>query len=148
MLASYSCTIAHLDFNFLTSQSPLSAYSNEVYASSSRPFRLLLSIGSSLISTPGPIGLEFLCPGKIYSQCISWLRRIGPKPALQVSTSFRASDLLPKQQSDLTLVPPHPSLNAASCANNSPNPSIKPLTNGNTRLIAAPRSMLKNVGGL
>lgn len=48
----------------------------------------------------------------------------------------------------LTLVPPHPNLNAASCANSSPNPSIKPLTNGRNMLIAAPRNMLQIVGGL
>jgi len=51
------------------------AYSNEVYASISRPLRLLRSIGSSLISTPGPIGLEFLCPGKTCSQRVSRLHR-------------------------------------------------------------------------
>jgi hypothetical protein len=45
-------------------------------------------------------------------------------------------------------VPPHPILHAASCANSSPNPSIKPFTNGKNRLIAAPRSKLQNVGGL
>ena len=46
-----------------------------------------------------------------------------------------------------TLVPPHPNLKAASCANSSPKPSISPLTNGRKRLIAAPRSKLQNVGG-
>ena len=60
----------------------------------------------------------------------------------------RASTRVSSIHDNLTLVPPHPSLNAASCANSSPNPNIKPLTNGNTRLIAAPRRMLKNVGGL
>ena len=129
---------------------PLITYSNEVYASISRPLLLLRSIGSSLISTPGPIGLEFLCPGKTCSQYVSQLH--GLRPSFQIPTSFRLSPLLPeqspRQQANLTLVPPHPSLNAASCANSSPNPNIKPLTNGNTRLIAAPRSMLKNVGGL
>jgi hypothetical protein len=47
-----------------------------------------------------------------------------------------------------TFVPPQPNLNAASCANNSPNPSIIPLTNGRSRLMAAPRIRPHNVGGL
>ena len=46
-----------------------------------------------------------------------------------------------------TLYVDHPNLNAASCANSSPKPSISPLTNGNTKFIAAPRSRLQNVGG-
>lgn len=63
-----------------TSNNPF-AYSNEVYASISRPLRLLRSIGSSLISTPGPIGLEFLCPGKTCWQCVSRLHKICPNTA-------------------------------------------------------------------
>jgi hypothetical protein len=127
------------------------SYSIEVYASISRPLLLLRSMGSSLISTPGPNVLEFLCPGKICSQCVSRLRT--PHPSFITSFPNEQPFLLRilhfcKQKAILTLVPPHPSLNAASCANNSPNPNIKPLTNGNTKLIAAPRSMLKNVGGL
>src|SRR5436305_11896258 len=47
----------------------------------------------------------------------------------------------------LTFVPPHPNRNAASCANNSPNPNINPLMNGSNRLIAAPRTRPHNVGG-
>jgi hypothetical protein len=47
-----------------------------------------------------------------------------------------------------TLVPDHPSLNAASFATNSPNPSIRPFTNGSKRLIAAPRTRPQSVGGL
>lgn len=47
----------------------------------------------------------------------------------------------------LTFVPPHPSLNAASCANSSPNPNISPLMNGRNRLIAAPRNKPHRVGG-
>lgn len=132
----------------LNTTNPPFHYSSEVYASISRPLRLLRSIGSSLISTPGPIGLEFLCPGKTCSQCVSLLCEYIEALVLRVLTSFHSRVLLPWQQGILTLVPPHPSLNAASCANNSPNPNIKPLTNGSTRLIAAPRSMLKNVGGL
>ena len=46
-----------------------------------------------------------------------------------------------------TFVPDHPSRNAASCANNSPNPSISPLMKGSSRLIAAPRSRPQKVGG-
>lgn len=46
-----------------------------------------------------------------------------------------------------TFVPDQPSRNAASCANNSPNPSINPLMKGKSRLIAAPRSRPQNVGG-
>lgn len=46
-----------------------------------------------------------------------------------------------------TLVLLQPSLYAASCANNSPNPSINPFTNGRNRLMAAPLNMLQNVGG-
>ena len=49
---------------------------------------------------------------------------------------------------ELTLVPPQPSLNAASCANSSPNPSIMPLMNGSSRLMAAPRTSDHTVGGL
>ena len=47
----------------------------------------------------------------------------------------------------LTRVPPQPNLKAASCASSSPNPSINPLTNGNNKLIAAPRSKPQKVGG-
>lgn len=43
-------------------------------------------------------------------------------------------------------VVPHPHLKAISCASNSPNPSIIPLTNGNSRLIAAPLTKLQIVG--
>lgn len=46
-----------------------------------------------------------------------------------------------------TLVPPHPSLKAASCANNSPNPSISPFTNGKRMLMAAPLSRPHIDGG-
>lgn len=45
-------------------------------------------------------------------------------------------------------MPPHPSLNAASCAKSSPNPSISPLMKGNSRLIAAPRTKPHRVGGV
>lgn len=48
---------------------------------------------------------------------------------------------------DLTLVPDQPSLNAASCASSSPNPSIKPFTNGKSKLMAAPLSKPHRVGG-
>jgi len=47
-----------------------------------------------------------------------------------------------------TFVPDHPNRYAASFATNSPNPSIRPLTNGNSRFIAAPRSRPQSVGGL
>ena len=46
-----------------------------------------------------------------------------------------------------TLVPLQPRRKAASCANNSPKPSISPFTKGKKRLIAAPRSRLHIVGG-
>ena len=46
-----------------------------------------------------------------------------------------------------TFVPDHPSLKAASWANSSPNPSISPLTNGRSTLIAAPRKSPHIVGG-
>lgn len=46
-----------------------------------------------------------------------------------------------------TFVPPHPNLNAASCANSSPNPNISPLINGSSKFIAAPLSRPHNVGG-
>jgi len=46
-----------------------------------------------------------------------------------------------------TFVPPQPSLNAISFAKSSPNPSISPLTNGNSKLIPAPRNKLQTVGG-
>ena len=46
-------------------------YSIDVYASNSLPLRLLRSMGSSLISTPGPTGLELLCAGKICSGYVS-----------------------------------------------------------------------------
>lgn len=44
-------------------------------------------------------------------------------------------------------MPPQPNLKAASCANSSPNPNIKPLMNGKSRLIAAPLNKPHNVGG-
>lgn len=47
-----------------------------------------------------------------------------------------------------TLVLVHPRRKAASCAKSSPNPSIRPFTNGRKRLIAAPRRTLQKVGGL
>ncbi|KAI9655496.1 MAG: hypothetical protein M1829_000639 [Trizodia sp. TS-e1964] len=37
-----------------------------------------------------------------------------------------------------TLVPPHPNRKAASCAKSSPKPSIRPLINGSSKLIAVP----------
>jgi hypothetical protein len=46
-----------------------------------------------------------------------------------------------------TFVPPHPNLQAASCATSSPKPNIKPFMNGRTKLMAAPLTMLQNVGG-
>ena len=46
-----------------------------------------------------------------------------------------------------TFVPDQPSRNAASCASNSPNPSINPLMKGSSKLIAAPRSRPQKVGG-
>ena len=55
---------------------------------------------------------------------------------------------IPTSTISLTLVPPHPNLQAASCATSSPNPSINPFTNGKNRFIAAPRNILQNVGGL
>lgn len=47
-----------------------------------------------------------------------------------------------------TFVPDQPNRKAASCAKSSPKPSIKPLTNGSSRLIAAPRSRPHIVGGV
>ncbi len=44
-------------------------------------------------------------------------------------------------------MPDHPNLKAASCASSSPKPSIKPLTKGKSRLIAAPLIKLHIVGG-
>lgn len=115
-------------------------HSSEVYASISLPSLLLRSIGSSRISTPGPIGLALLCDGKIWSsnQLCDFVHAI-----------FNACDAFVVIAITClhTLVLLHPSLNAASCANNSPNPSIKPLTNGKSKLIAAPLTMLQNVGG-
>lgn len=49
--------------------------------------------------------------------------------------------------SNRTLVPPHPNLQAVSCAINSPNPNIRPLINGKNRFIAAPLNILQKVGG-
>ena len=46
-----------------------------------------------------------------------------------------------------TFVPDQPSRNAASCASNSPNPSISPLMKGSSKLIAAPRNRPQKVGG-
>ena len=67
---------------------------------------------------------------------------------IQAKTMCAAYTKRFNNQRDLsTFVPDHPSLNAASCANSSPNPSINPLTNGNSRLIAAPRSRPHIVGG-
>lgn len=47
-----------------------------------------------------------------------------------------------------TFVLDQPRRKAASCANNSPNPSINPLTKGRIKLIAAPRKMPQIDGGL
>ena len=66
----------------------------------------------------------------------------------QEISALQVSDVrMQYYQKQQTLVPLHPSLNAASCANSSPNPSIKPLMNGSIRLIPAPRSKPQNVGG-
>lgn len=46
-----------------------------------------------------------------------------------------------------TFVFDHPSLNAISFANSSPNPNINPFMNGNNKLIAAPRNSPQMVGG-
>jgi hypothetical protein len=76
------------------------AYSSEVYASISRPLRLLRSIGSSLISTPGPIGLEFLCPGKTCSRCVSRLCEHIRSPDLPCFDKLPLAHPLPKSTGD------------------------------------------------
>lgn len=53
-----------------------------------------------------------------------------------------------KDDSSLTWVVPHPHLKAISCASNSPNPSIIPLTKGSNKLIAAPLIKVQKVGRL
>lgn len=98
-----------------------------VYISSSSPFLLLVSIGSSLTSIPGPILCVRRPLGKTCNQ--SAMRRV------YTATLERA------------LVCAQPSLKAASCANSSPNPSMRPFTKGNMRLIAAPLSKPQIVGG-
>ena len=70
---------------------------------------------------------------------------IAPANHAALPPGFRYT--LPEEHASLTLVPPHPNRNAASCANNSPNPSINPFINGSMRFIAAPRSNPHNVGG-
>lgn len=60
---------------------------------------------------------------------------------------FKLSDTMQKEVS-LTFVPDQPNRNAASCASSSPSPSIKPLTKGSSKLIAAPLSRPQNVGGV
>lgn len=47
----------------------------------------------------------------------------------------------------LTFVWDHPSLKAASCASNSPNPSMSPFTKGRIKLMAAPLRRPQIVGG-
>ena len=46
-----------------------------------------------------------------------------------------------------TFVSAHPNLNATSCANSSPKPSISPFMNGNIRLMPAPLMRPQIVGG-
>lgn len=64
---------------------------------------------------------------------------LGPIPARR-----RLIGLPPLQR---TLVPLQPSLKAASWAKSSPNPSITPLTKGNSRFMAALRRSDQTVGG-
>jgi hypothetical protein len=47
-----------------------------------------------------------------------------------------------------TFVPDQPSLKATSFATSSPNPSIRPLTKGRRRFMAAPLTRPQSVGGL
>lgn len=74
-------------------------------------------------------------------------------PASVAWEDLKVHELIPHARTILlpniqhTFVPPHPSLNAASCANSSPNPSMSPLTKGKNRLIAAPRNKPQIVGG-
>jgi hypothetical protein len=53
----------------------------------------------------------------------------------------------PSKASQHTFVPAQPKRYASSLANSSPNPSIRPLTKGRKRLMAAPRNRPRNVGG-
>ena len=130
---------------------PVSYYSNAVYISSSSPSLLLRSIGSSRISTPGPTGLELRCAGNTCHTSNQQKSQTLPStlapPLLLCFSSCRPSPVLGCVRRELTFVPPHPNLQAASCATNSPNPNINPFTNGKIRLIAAPRAILQNVGG-
>lgn len=95
-----------------------------------RSSNLTLLLGLSTASIPGPIGCACrLDSGKI---CEDRVRLVQPEASWQMRQ---------------TLVLLHPNLNAASCANSSPNPSIMPLTKGRKRLIAAPRRIDQKVGG-
>jgi len=92
-------------------------------------------------SAVDPSSLTITCPypqiviRSGWSSALSWLWK-RPK-ARRTSPVMRY----------LTFVPDQPSLKAASCASSSPNPSINPLTNGRSRLIAAPLSSPHIVGG-
>lgn len=66
----------------------------------------------------------------------------------QINTSLKKATATLGIGIQHTFVPPHPNLKAASCANSSPNPNIKPLTNGSNRLIATPRSIPHRFGGV
>lgn len=81
------------------------------------------------------------------SRCrVPWVRCVYElgKPA-HASEHFVSSLSIAGRQ---TLVLDQPRRKAASCASNSPKPSIRPLTNGSKTLMAVPRSMLQKVGGL
>ncbi len=113
--------------------------------SSSSPSRRFRSIGSSLISTPGPIDLALRCNGKIYQETYQHAYLVHQSRAARVYPRSTPASLSSTTQP--TFVPLHPNRNAASCAKSSPNPSINPLTNGSSRFIAAPLSTDHIVGG-
>lgn len=79
-------------------------YSIEVYISISRPSLLLLSIGSALISTPGPTRLASpLCVGKIYHITISFHSHPSP-----LQPSILPPPIYINHQTYLSPTPPQP----------------------------------------
>jgi hypothetical protein len=70
-----------------------------------------------------------------------------PMARPDLSNTYQWTVMITHPFQQLTLVELHPTRNANSCANSSPNPSISPFTNGSSRLMAAPLNIDHTVGG-
>lgn len=127
-VSSYTCSPIHWYVKLMLLCGISTCHSILVHASILSSSNGLLPIGSlSLISTPGPTVCADRPLGNTYTPSAT---------SDTFQSTFRQ-----------TFVSAQPNLNATSCANSSPNPSISPLMNGNIRLMPAPLKRPQTVGG-